>query len=86
MDTAKFNLYKHDDNSLRGCVLEVDLEYLQELHEFDSLCFSPPNKLEIKKEMLYDYQLKINDDYNIFISNVKKLAPNFFDKESYVLH
>ena len=28
--------------------------------------------------MLYQYQLKIAHLYNIPISNVKKLAPNFF--------
>ena len=36
--------------------------------------------------MLSEYQLKIADLYNIFIGNITKLAPNFFDKESYVLH
>ena len=33
-----------------------------------------------------NYQIKIVDFYNIFISNVKKLVRNFFDKEKYVLH
>ena len=36
--------------------------------------------------MLSDYQLKIADLYNIPIGNVKKLEPNFFDKEKYVIH
>ena len=36
--------------------------------------------------MLSDYQLKIADLYNISIGNVKKLVPNFFDKEKYVIH
>ena len=34
--------------------------------------------------MLSDYQLKIADIYNILINNVKKLVPNFFDKEKQV--
>ena len=43
--------------------------------------------MEIKKKnMLSDYQLKIADLYNILIANVKKLVPNFFDEEKYVLH
>ena len=45
-----------------------------------------PDKIEIKREILSEYQLKIVDLYNIFIGNVKKLVPNFFDKEKYVLH
>lgn len=34
--------------------------------------------------MLSDHQLKITDDYNIFIisDNVNKLVSNFFDKEN----
>ena len=31
--------------------------------------------------MLSEYQLKIDDLYNIPIGNVKKLVPNLFDKE-----
>ena len=33
--------------------------------------------------MLSDYQLKIADLYNFPIGNVKKLIPNFSDKEIY---
>ena len=36
--------------------------------------------------MLPDYQLKIADHYNMSIGNVKKLVPNVFDKEKYVIH
>ena len=36
--------------------------------------------------MLSEYQLKIDDLYNIPIGNVKKLVPNLFDKEKYVIH
>ena len=36
--------------------------------------------------MLSDYLLKIADLCNISIGNVKKLVPNFFDKENYVTH
>ena len=36
--------------------------------------------------MLSDYQLKIDNLYNIPIGNVKKLVPNLFDKEKYVIH
>ena len=36
--------------------------------------------------MLSNYQLKIADFYNIPIDNFKKLVPNFFNKEKYMLH
>ena len=32
------------------------------------------------------YQLNIADFYSIATGTVKKLLPNFFDKENYVLH
>ena len=46
------------------------------------ICSYPlaPDKLEIKK-MLSDYQLKITDDFNISINNVKKLVRNFCNKQ-----
>ena len=36
--------------------------------------------------MLSEYQLKIADFYNIPIGKVKKLVPNLFDKERYLIH
>ena len=45
-----------------------------------------PGKLEIKKEMLPDFQLKVADEHIISIGNVKKLVPNFLSKEKYVLY
>ena len=84
--SAKFNLYKYDDNSSRGFVLGIDPEYAAELHNLHNDYPLAPDKLEIKTKMLSDYQLKIADDYNVSIGSVKKLVPNFFDKEKYVLH
>ena len=36
--------------------------------------------------MLSKYELKIADLHNIPIGNFKKLVPNFFEKEKYVVH
>ena len=36
--------------------------------------------------MLTKYQLKITDDYDISIDNVKKMVPNFFNKRQHALH
>ena len=72
---------KHTSNSSKGCVVEVDLGNLKELRELNNDYPLAPDKIQIKIEMLYDYQLKIADLYNIPIGNVKKLVPNFFDKE-----
>ena len=71
---------------VRKDVLEVDLEYPKELRELHIDYLLAPDKIEIKREMLSDYQLKIHNHYNMPISNVKKLVPKFFDKEKYVIH
>ena len=46
----------------------------------------PPDKIEIKKEMLCKYQLKIADLCNISTGNVKKIVDSFFNKEKYMRH
>ena len=51
---------------------------MQELHNDHLLA---PDKIETKREMLYEYKWKIADLYNISIGNVKKLVPNLFDKK-----
>ena len=52
------------------------------------LCNAYPSardKIEIKIEILSDYQLHIADLYSILIGNVTKLVSNIFDKEKYVI-
>ena len=66
--------------SSQSCVLEVDLQYPKELQELNNDYPLAPNKIELKREILSDYQLNIANLYNIPISNVKKLRSNFFDK------
>ena len=82
----KFHLDKYDKNSSRDCLLQVELEYSQEFHKLHSNYFLGPNQLEIKREMSFDHLLKIADDNNVSIGNVKQLNPNFSNKEMHVLH
>ena len=81
IDPKEFGLNKYTSNSSKGCVLEVDQECLKELRELHNDYPLAPDKIEIKREMLSDYQLKIADLYNIPTSNVKKLVPSFIDKK-----
>ena len=77
---------KYTSNNPKECVLKVELGYPKKLWELHNDYLSVPDKIQIKREMLSDYQLKIADHYNIPTDNVKKLVPNFFDKEKYVIH
>ena len=89
LDPAKFDLDKYDNDSFIGCTLKffkIYFEYPKELHKLRNDYSLAADKLEIKREILSDYQLKIGDDYNISIGNVKKFVPQFFGKETYVIH
>ena len=77
---------KYTINSSKGCVLEVDLEYPKELQELRSDYPFAPYKIEIKREILSEYQLKISDLYNIPIGNVKKKFLTFLIKRSMCLY
>ena len=77
-----FGSINYSCNTSKGCVLEFDFEYPEELHDYPIV----PDKIEIKREMLSKYQLNVADFYNIPIGAVKKLVSNFFDKDKYLLH
>ena len=85
IDHKEFDLNKWTRNSSKECVLEVGLEYLKELRQLQNDYPWDLDKIEIKREMLPEYQLKIDDLCNIPIGNAKKLLPNFFDKEKYLI-
>ena len=74
---------KYTNNSSKRCVLEVDIEYPKELKELHNDYPLVSEKIEMKKEMFSNYQLKIDNLYDILIVTVKKLVPNFFE---WVLH
>ena len=84
IDPKGFELNKYISDSRKGCVLEVDLEYPKELRELNNNYPPAPDKIEIKREMLSDYQLKIADHYNNW--QCSKIGPKSFDKEKYVIH
>ena len=61
IDPEKFDLNKCTSNSLKRFVLEVDIEYPKDLQELCNDYPLAPDKKEIKREILLDYQLKIAD-------------------------
>ena len=68
------DLNKYNNNSPKCCVLKVDLEYPKGLRELRNDYPLAPDKTEIKREMLSDYQIKIANLYNIPIGNIKKIS------------
>ena len=82
----KTNLGKYTENSKKGLILEVDLEYPQELHDLHNDYPLGPEKIKVAKDMLSDYCKKIADKFNILSGLVHKLIPTLNDKEKYILH
>ena len=70
IDPKEFDLNKYISDSSKGCVLEVDLEYPKELRELHNDYPLAPDKIEIKREMLFEYDLQIADHYNMQVANV----------------
>ena len=67
-------------------ILEVDLEYPQELHDLHNDYPLAPEKVKVSSGMLSEYCKKIVDKYKISIGLVNKLIPTLRDKKEYVLH
>ena len=73
-------------NSSSGYILEVDLEYPEKLHDIQNHYPLAPKKINIPKEQLSDYCLKIAKAHNITTGTLKKLVPNLMSKINYMIH
>ena len=67
------------NKSSTGYVLEVDLEYSKEMHDIHNDYPLAPEKINIPKEWLSDYCLKIANVHNITTGTVEKLVPKLRD-------
>ena len=82
----KIDLAKYKEESNKGLILEVDLEYDKELHNLHNEYPLGAEKMKVTKDMLSDYCKMIADKFNISIGLVHKLIPTLNNKEKYVLH
>ena len=59
IDPKEFDLNTYTNNISNDCNLKVDLQYPKELRKLHSYYPIAPDKIEIKRERLSNYQLKI---------------------------
>ena len=85
-EISKIDLGKYKADGKKGLILEVDLEYPQELHDIHNDYSVTPEKVKVSNNMLSAYCKKIAKKYNISIGLVSKLVPTLRDKKEYVLH
>ena len=81
-----FDVNSIGENSSDGYILEVDLEYVDELHELHNDYPLASEKLKISHNMLLNYRSSIANKYDIKNGGVNKLVPNLGNKSKYILH
>ena len=80
------DLAKYKEDSKKSVILEVDVEYPQELHDLHNDYPLAPEKIKVTKEMLSPYCESVIEKCNTSIGQVRKLVPTLNNKEKYVIH
>ena len=83
-EIGKIDLGKYKADGKKGLILEVDLEYPQELHDLHNDYPVALEKVKVSNGMLSEYCRKIAEKYNISIGLVRKLIPMLKEKKEYV--
>ncbi|MCU7846334.1 MAG: hypothetical protein KZQ93_21065, partial [Candidatus Thiodiazotropha sp. (ex Monitilora ramsayi)] len=77
----------HPADGPEGYILEVDLQYPEELHETHNAYPLAPERMVVQKEWMSEYQHNlISNGDGVAPAEVEKLVPNLRDKDRYVLH
>ena len=65
--------------------MEVDLEYLDELHDLYNDYSLAPEKAKISQNILSNYCCDVSNKYDLKIGGLNKLVPNVANKNKHVL-
>ena len=84
-ENDKFDINSIGKNRSYGYILEVGLQYPDELHELHNDYPLAPEKLEITHTILSKYCSSIGNKYDIKIGAINKLVQNLGSKSKYVL-
>jgi hypothetical protein len=84
LDSIKIEDYQED--SQRGMVLEVDMEYPKRLHKIHNGYPLAPESKEIGKQMLSQYAKDIVKKFNLTVGGVRKLIASLEPRKKYIIH
>ena len=79
-------IMKMKPNSKKGWILEVHLEYPEELHYWHNDYPLAPEKKVIGSDKMLEYQQRLMADLDLTMPNTEKLVLTLEDKEKYVVH
>ena len=82
-----FDVLSIPDDADTGFLLDVDLRYPSTLHDKHNDLPLAPEHLIVESNQLSEHQQRLQEETQSNTnSKVKKLVPNFYEKERYVLH
>ena len=79
-------ILRKKENAKNGWILEVDLEYPEELHEEHNSYSLAPEKKVVKKECMSDKQKRLTKDLELKPPDSEKLLLTLEDKNNCVVH
>jgi len=85
-DPEEMILDNYHKNSKKGIILEVDLEYPEELHDLHNDYPCAPQTIVVTDDMLSDYSRNTKNLHGNSSGNVSKLIPTLDKKTNYILH
>jgi len=85
-EMTDFDVQEVPDDSEDGYILEVDLEYPEQLHDQHSDYPLAPEKTKVTHEMLSPYCRQLSEDLNLGSASMQKLVPNLNAKSHYIVH
>ncbi|XP_041361144.1 uncharacterized protein LOC121377277 [Gigantopelta aegis] len=86
LDDLQVNVTEVPDDATKGYILEVDLDYPQELHDLHNEYPLAPEKLTVTEDMLSPYASHLLKELDMSGVSTEKLIPNLKRKEKYVVH
>ena len=82
----RFDVNSIAENSSNGYILELDLEYPDELCELHNVYRLGPEKFKFSNDMLSKYCSDIAKKYGVKVGGVNKLVPNLGNESKYIVH